>query len=45
MPRKAKIGATRSSYVYRLRLPDDLRTQREAFAPRKIDNRLHTCGH
>lgn len=27
MPRDAKIGATRSSYVYTLRLPDDLQEQ------------------
>jgi len=27
MPRNAKIGATRSSYVYTLRLPDDLQEQ------------------
>ena len=35
MPRKAEIGATRSSYVYRLRLPDDLRTQWEEFCTKK----------
>lgn len=31
MPRKAEIGATRSSYVYQLRVPDSLRAQWDAY--------------
>ena len=34
MPRDAKIGATRSSYVYTLRLPDDLQEQWQSYCQR-----------
>ncbi|WP_285260588.1 plasmid mobilization protein [Halopseudomonas bauzanensis] len=34
MPRDAKIGATRSSYVYTLRLPDDLQKQWQSYCRR-----------
>jgi hypothetical protein len=35
MPREAKIGATRGSYVYRLRVPDDLRKQWDGYCEKK----------
>lgn len=34
MPRNAEIGATRGSYIYPLRLPDDLREQWVAYCER-----------
>lgn len=34
MPRTAKIGATRNSYVYTLRLPDDLQEQWQSYCQR-----------
>nr|CAC79160.1 hypothetical protein 22.9 kDa [uncultured bacterium] len=34
MPRNSEIGATRGSYVYTLRLPDDLRDQWTAYCSR-----------
>ena len=34
MPRDAKVGATRSSHVYTLRLPDDLRSQWASYCER-----------
>lgn len=35
MPREAKIGATRGSYVYRLRVPGDLRKQWDGYCEKK----------
>ena len=35
MPREAKIGATKDTYVYRLRLPHDLKTQWDAHCEKK----------
>jgi predicted DNA binding CopG/RHH family protein len=35
MPRTAKLGATRSSYVFRVRVPDDLRVQWEEHCAKK----------
>ena len=35
MPRKASIGATRDSAVYRVRIPDDLKSEWEAHCEKK----------